>query len=79
MKRRRKGKKVKSVYTVEAAIIIPMVLFTMATGIRIGIDLYKKAEQYASDIREVRDYEEVETVHKIRMAGKIGEAVLNGN
>ena len=75
----RKGKKVKAVYTVEAAIIIPMVLFTMATGIRIGIDLYKKAEQYAADIREVTDYEEIDTVHKIRTAGKIKEVVMNGN
>ena len=75
----RKGKKVKAVYTVEAAIIIPMVLFTMATGIRIGIDLYKKAEQYAADIRDVTDYEEIDTVHKIRTAGKIKEVVMNGN
>ena len=74
-----KRKKVKGVYTVEAAIIIPMVLFTMAGGIQIGIELYKKAETYAADIREVTDYEEIKTIHKIRTAGKIGEVVLGGH
>ena len=76
---KRKRKKLKAVYTVEAAIIIPMVLFTMASGIKIGLDLYQKASQYAADIKDVADYKEIDTVHKLRTAGAILKGVQSGN
>ena len=68
-------KKVKGVYTVEAAIIIPMVLFTMTESIHIGIDLYMKTERMAADVREVEELEDVELIHKLRSAGNIVEAL----
>jgi hypothetical protein len=68
------GKKLKGVYTIEAAIIIPMVLFTMSAGIRIGIDLYLSAEKMAADVREVVEENEVKTIHMIRAAGGFANA-----
>lgn len=59
----------------EAAVIIPLVLFTMAGGIRIGIDLYQKAEQLAADVREVEELDDIGLIHKLRAAGNFLEAL----
>lgn len=67
--------KVKGVYTVEAAILIPFVCFVMASGIRIGIDLYTLVRDEATEYDAVLELDEVETVHLMRTAGTVWKSI----
>ena len=67
--------RVKGVYTVEAAILIPFTCFVMAAGIRIGIDLYTVVRDEASEYEAVLELDEVKTVHHMRAAGTIWKAI----
>lgn len=62
-------KRVKGIYTIEAAILIPFVLTVMTFAICLGIDLYTEITAEAGEYEEVLAIDEVKTVHKIRTAG----------
>ena len=67
--------RVRGVYTVEAAFILPIVIFTMAVGICAGVDLYQETAAVADDHREVDELEELETVHRLRSLSNLWEAI----
>lgn len=71
-------KKVKGVYTIEAAILIPLTLFIICSGIVLGINLYTEVRDEAASYEKVMEIDEVESVHKIRTMGTIWEE-LNDN
>lgn len=64
-------KKVKGVYTIEAAVLIPLVLSIMAAAIGLGIELYTEVASEASVYSSVLSIDEVKTVHKLRAAGNL--------
>lgn len=66
---------VKGVYTIEAAILIPLVLFIMAFGIHLGIELYTEVRCEASSYESVLRIDEVQTVHKLRTVGNIWKGI----
>ena len=68
-------RKVKGVYTVVAAILIPFTCFVIATGIRIGIDLYTVVRDEASEYEAVLELDEVKTVHWMRAAGTVWKSI----
>ena len=69
------SRRVKGVYTVEAAILIPFTCFVMATGIRIGINLYTVVRDEASEYESVLELDEVKTVHLMRTAGTVWKSI----
>ena len=68
-------RKVKAVYTIEAAILIPFTLAVMAFAIRLGIGLYTEVREEAASYGEVLQIDEVSTVHKIRTVGTLWEEI----
>ncbi len=68
-------KRIRGVYTVEAAILIPFTCFVMAAGIRIGIDLYTLVRDEASEYESVLEIDEIKTVHIMRTAGTAWKAI----
>lgn len=68
-----RGRRLRGSYTVEAAIIIPVVLFTMAQGMKQGIDMYKETEATAGSYEEVKELDEVKDIHRYRTLGGIWE------
>ena len=68
-------KSVKGVYTVEAALILPLVLFIMVISVRLGVALYQDTVRAASEYKEVQEYDEIKTIHRIRFLGNAWEAL----
>ena len=73
MKKRRKS--VKAIYTIEAAVLIPLVLFVMAASITLGISLYTEISTEASEYQDIQKIDEVKKVHEIRTIGTIWEEI----
>ena len=73
MKKERKT--VKAIYTIEAAVLIPLVLFVMASSITLGISLYTEIAGEAADYQDIQKIDEVKKVHEIRTMGTIWEEI----
>lgn len=59
----KKSVQVQASFTIEAAFIVPLAIFTMVGGIQIGYDLFQQAKQ-ASVISE--ELNELDPVHMVR-------------
>ena len=70
---RRENKGVKAIYTIEAAILIPFVVFVMAASIHLGIALYTEIKSEAIEYGEIEKIDEVKKIHEYRKIGTIWE------
>ena len=66
---------VKAVYTIEAAVLIPLVLFVMAASITLGISLYTEIATEASEYQDIQKIDEVKKGHETRTMGTIWEEI----
>lgn len=60
----RKRKQMRASFTVEAAFIIPITLFTILGGINIGYDMFKQARESSEIREELKELDPVEIVRK---------------
>ena len=67
--------KVSALYTIEAAVLIPLVLFVMAASISLGISLYTEISAEASEYQDIEKIDEVKKVHEIRTMGTLWEEI----
>lgn len=67
--------KIKGVYTIEAAIYVPLVMVIMTVSIKIAIALYTEVRTEASSYSSVLAIDEVKTIHKIRTVGNFWEEI----
>ena len=67
--------KVSAIYTIEAAVLIPLVLFVMAASISLGISLYTEISAEASEYQDIEKIDEVKKVHEIRTMGTLWEEI----
>ena len=66
---------VNAIYTIEAAVLIPLVLFVMAASISLGISLYTEVATEASEYQDIQKLDEVKRVHEIRTLGTVWEEI----
>ncbi len=57
-------RQVKASFTVEAAVIVPVILFTIIGGINIGYDMFKQAKSTAEIHEELNKLDPVEIVRR---------------
>lgn len=62
-------------YTVESAILVPMILFFIAGSINLSFQLYKQADKATVIREEITEYNPVETVRKKAFWGELTEQV----
>lgn len=62
--------------TVEAAVIMPMVLILLAAAMHIGIELYMETEALAAEIQK---REELPILEMFRQTERLGEMFDEGN
>lgn len=65
-------KKVKAMYTVEAAIIFPMLFFLIAGGIGFAISLHKEVRAVSDSYGEVEQLDSFDTVKKLQLLAELG-------
>lgn len=58
------GRKYRASYTVEAALLTPMLLFLVAGSIQLGYQLYTQAEESTVIREEITEFHPVETVRR---------------
>lgn len=68
-------RRVSAIYTIEAAILIPLVMFVMAASVSLGISLYTEVATEAGEYQEIREIDEVKRVHEIRTLGTVWEEI----
>ena len=61
---RKKKRQLKAVLTVEAAVIVPVILFTITGGINIGYQMFSEAKTSAEIHEELDNLDPVEIVRK---------------
>ncbi len=71
-------KKIDASYTVEAAVMVTVFLFTILLGIRICILEYSRVKEEAENTTELSEMNELERIHQMQKIGDVWE-VLNGN
>ena len=59
-------KKAKASYTVEAALIFPLLLFILLGGVKIGVELHGTVKQEAQEYENVREIDAVEEIKHIK-------------
>ena len=72
---KRKKRYVRAIYTIEAAVLIPLVIFVMAASAKLGIDLYIEINTEANEYQEIQKIDEVKKVHEIRTMGTVWEEI----
>jgi len=70
-----KGRSYRASYTVETAILVPMILFFIVGSINLSFQLYKQAGKAAEIREEITEYNPVETVRKKAVWGELAEQV----
>ena len=69
-------KRVRASMTVEASLILPLVLFLFGLVMQMGIAMYEESRDTAAAIQEESDIEIVETFYRWK---KVGEWIENGD
>uniref|UniRef100_UPI001F1FE0B5 hypothetical protein n=1 Tax=Roseburia hominis TaxID=301301 RepID=UPI001F1FE0B5 len=64
-------KKEKAVYTVEAALIMPLVLLVVLLAVRVGVDLHTKVKDASCHYEKLEQYDAPKEVKKERQIKKI--------
>lgn len=66
-------KRMRASITVEAAIIVPLVLFVFGLSMRSGIQLYLEFKDTVFEIMEDETMDAVQKFYQLNMLGDIGE------
>lgn len=66
-------KRMRASITVEAAIIVPLVLFVFGLSMRSGIQLYLEFKDTVFEIMEDETMDAVQRFYQLNMLGDIGE------
>lgn len=66
-------KRMRASITVEAAIIVPLVLFVFGISMRSGIQLYLEFKDTVFEIMEDETMDAVQKFYQLNMLGDIGE------
>ncbi len=64
-------KKIKAVYTIEAAVIFPTLLFLTAGGVQLSIHMFTQVKEASANYEKVTDLDGFDTVKKIQTIAKI--------
>lgn len=63
-------KKEKAVYTVEAALILPLVLLVILLTVRVGVKLHAQVKDASCHYEKLQEYDALEEVKKKRQMEK---------
>ncbi len=67
---RRKGCWLRGSYTVEAALLVPLFLFSMMKGLMLGVDCYHDVRIASQTVEHQEDIEPAERIWKSQLARK---------
>ena len=71
----RERRSVRAIYTIEAAVLIPLVILVMAASATLGIDLYTEVAAEAGEYQDIQKIDEVKKAHEIRTMGTVWEEI----
>ncbi|SDB01742.1 hypothetical protein [Eubacterium oxidoreducens] len=65
----------KGSYTIEAALIFPLILIVLACAVKISVDFFREEMVYVERVSEIVDTKPVKTIRTSEIAKKVMEIV----